>query len=131
MLTINALKTLKKIFAPKICKKNYFFYFSCTLKDSCKTIDLDVRTINFELIVSEEARNSKCSDKEMVCCHEEDKIESLVNISDESGPQEDYEYEYHYEYEDESDQCEMYFAGASFGSLKITQQEKDEHLTYE
>ena len=64
----------------------------------------------------------------MICCHEVNKIESSVNaISDKPETEEDYEYS------DESNQCEIYFAGAgtSFGSLTITQQEKDEHLTYE
>ena len=36
-------------------------------------------------------------------------------------------------FEDEPDNCEIYFAGAgtNFRSFSITQEEKDEHLTYE
>ena len=46
-----------------------FVLFRCIFKDSCKTNDFTVRTINLEVEIFDEASNSKCLDKEMVCCH--------------------------------------------------------------
>ena len=52
---------------------NFLFlsHFSCVLKDKCKTTNITLRTeqIDFEVEVSEEARNSNCPRKDMVCCH--------------------------------------------------------------
>ena len=73
-------------------------------------------------MIFEEASNSRCPNKEMVCCHQ---VMTKKPSNDEPTPT---EYEY-----DEAGQCEIFFAGAgtNFGSDNITQDQKDEFLTYE
>ena len=97
-----------------------FVLFRCIFKDSCETNDFTVRTINLEVEIFDEASNSKCLDKEMVCCHAANVKNRPANDPD---PKED----------ESTDQCEIFFAGAgtNFGSDNITQDQKDEFLTYE
>ena len=66
------------------------------------------------------AQKAKCTKVGDVCCS----TQHVTNPEPESVDA---------YFEDEPDNCEIYFAGAgtNFGSFSITQEEKDEHLTYE
>ena len=57
------------------------FYFSCVHRDSCTRNDITLRTIAYEALILEEKSNSKCPDKGMVCCHEDDKKTHLIDKS--------------------------------------------------
>ena len=57
------------------------FYFSCIHRDSCTRNDLTLKTGDYEVLILEEKSNSKCPDKEMVCCHEADKKTPLMEKS--------------------------------------------------
>ena len=50
-------------------------FFSCVLKEACLTDDLIAhRNSNVAAWIREAAEQSTCPDKEMVCCHELNKV---------------------------------------------------------
>ena len=66
------------------------FYFSCVHRDSCTKNDLTLKSSDYEALILEEKSNSKCPDKEMVCCHKDDKETPLMDMStSEPDPKDD------------------------------------------
>ena len=46
--------------------------FSCVHKESCKTNSITIRALDLEIITY---HDSQCTDKEMICCHEDNRYQ--------------------------------------------------------